>query len=77
MINQENNEIKNVYQRNFRGHIVDTYDITALYNITNPAAIHALKKLLVTGGRDGGKSRKEDYENVIESTQRAMELEGL
>jgi hypothetical protein len=67
----------NVYQRNFKGHLVDTYDITDLYNVTNPAAAHALKKLLVTGGRSGNKTRKQDYLEAIKSIYRAIELEGL
>jgi hypothetical protein len=65
----------NVYQRKFKGHIVDTYDIIHLFNITNPAAAHALKKVLVTGGRGGGKSRKQDFSEAIKSLERAIQLE--
>jgi hypothetical protein len=67
----------NVYQRKFKGYTVDTYDITDLYNVTNPAAAHALKKILVTGGRSGNKTRKQDYLEAIKSIYRAIELEEL
>jgi hypothetical protein len=62
------------YQRVFKGVLIDTYDINTLYSMTNPAAIHALKKILVPGQR-GTKSVVQDYQEAIASLHRAIEIE--
>jgi hypothetical protein len=62
------------YQRVFKGVLIDTYDINTLYSMTNSAAIHALKKVLVPGQR-GTKSVVQDYREAIASLHRAIQIE--
>lgn len=66
---------KNVYAREIKGVVVDAYDILNAYKTNNPAIDHALKKMLVSGGRNGGKSRTQDIKEAIASLNRALELE--
>jgi hypothetical protein len=61
--------------RNDHG-ISDVYDVLVAYDVTNPAIAHAVKKLLCAGKRNGGKSVRQDYQEAIDSIQRAIELEG-
>lgn len=63
------------YHRRIRDEWVDVYDILAAYNTGSAAIDHAIKKLLVPGGRSGGKSRVQDIEEAIWSLQRALEKE--
>jgi hypothetical protein len=55
--------------------IIDVYDVLQAFNVTNPATAHAIKKLLVAGGR-GYKDVQQDLDEAIQSIQRAKELEG-
>lgn len=48
---------------------VDVYRIIDLYDITNPCIQHALKKLLVLGGR-GAKDEAKDVQEVIDTLKR-------
>lgn len=64
------------YTVNIKGTNLDVYDIIAAYKITNPAIQHAVKKLLKPGTR-GHKDLKTDLNDVIQSVERAKELEGL
>lgn len=52
----------------------DVYDILHAFNVTNPALAHAIKKLLVPGGRSGGKDMLQDLEEAKWSVQRAIEM---
>jgi len=61
------------YERKIKGEVIDIYDIIKAYNITNPATAHAVKKLLRNG--DGTKSKKQDFNEAIDSIKRAIELE--
>jgi hypothetical protein len=53
---------------------IDVYDVLQAFNVTNPATAHAIKKLLVAGGR-GYKDVQQDLDEAIQSIQRAKELE--
>jgi len=53
---------------------IDVYRVCELFGVTHPALQHAVKKLLVTGGRSGGKSFERDLRDVIASCQRALEM---
>lgn len=51
--------------------IVDLYDIGTAYNLSHPL-FHALKKILVAGGR-GAKGKQQDLEEAIASIRCAID----
>lgn len=53
---------------------VDVYRILDLYQVKSPAIQHAIKKLLVSGNRGGGKSVEQDYKEAFESIKRALDM---
>jgi hypothetical protein len=53
---------------------VDVYDVLSAFNITCPATQHAIKKLLLPGGR-GAKDKIRDLQEAAVSIQRAIQLE--
>jgi hypothetical protein len=53
--------------------IIDVYDVLQAFDVTNPATAHAIKKLLVAGGR-GYKDVQQDLDEAVLSIQRAKEL---
>ncbi len=53
---------------------VDVYRICTLYNITDPCIQHAIKKLLVAGGRGAGKDIGKDIQESIDSLKRWQEM---
>lgn len=53
---------------------IDFYRICDLYGITNSCVQHALKKLLVLGGRSGGKSFEQDIIDARDSLNRLLEM---
>jgi len=62
------------YKYSYKGIKLDPYRILDIYKITCPAQQHAIKKLLVTGGR-GYKDRQTDIQNAIDTLNRLLELE--
>lgn len=52
---------------------VDVYRVLDLFGVQHPALQHAIKKLLVAGGR-GAKNVQLDVEEVIASCQRFLEM---
>lgn len=66
--------MKNKYKVTIKGAEVDVYDILVAYEIVNPAIQHAVKKLLKAAER-GHKDKKQDYNEAIQSIERAKELE--
>ena len=52
---------------------VDVYDVLTAFNVTNPAAAHAVKKLLCAGLR-GHKGPGTDYTEAADACRRAAEL---
>ena len=52
----------------------DVYDVLVAFNVTCPAAAHAIKKLLCAGLR-GHKNKKEDKQEAINSIRRSLELD--
>lgn len=50
--------------------VVDIYDVLVAFGVTNPAAQHAVKKLLCAGRR-GHKTEREDYLEAAIACQRA------
>lgn len=54
---------------------IDVYRVIELFEVVDPCLQHALKKLLVTGGRDGKKSKEQDVKDVIASCNRWLEMQ--
>lgn len=64
----------NIYARDVsRISKLDPYRLQELYNM-HPAAEHVVKKLLVAGGRTGGKSVDKDIADCIQTLQRWQEM---
>lgn len=53
--------------------VVDVYRILELWGVTDPCLQHAVKKLLVTGGR-GAKPAEVDVKEAIATLQRWLEM---
>ncbi len=67
-------KIDNKYQRECKGVTIDVYDVLVAFNVTNPALQHLVKKALCAGLR-GYKDKAQDMAEILESAQRAVELE--
>lgn len=52
---------------------LDVYDVLILFQVTDPAIQHAVKKLLACGQR-GHKSQLEDLQEARQSIDRAIEI---
>ena len=61
------------YHVECKGVTIDVYDVLKAFNVVNPATQHAIKKLL-KGGERGFKDVNKDYQEAIESIERAIEL---
>lgn len=53
---------------------VDVYRVLALFNVTDPCLQHAVKKLLVAGGRGGGKDISRDIQEAVDTLVRWQEM---
>lgn len=53
---------------------IDVYRVLDLFNVTDPCLSHAVKKLLVAGGR-GHKDISRDVQDVIDSCVRWQEMQ--
>lgn len=53
---------------------VDVYRVLALFAVTDPCLQHAVKKLLVAGGRGGGKDISRDIQEAIDTLARWQEM---
>lgn len=53
---------------------LDVYRVLKLFNVTDPCIAHAVKKLLVAGGRGAGKDIRQDLREAIDSVDRALEM---
>jgi hypothetical protein len=53
---------------------VDVYHVLRLFDVTDPCIAHAVKKLLVPGGRGAGKDAAQDVQEAIDSLKRYQEL---
>lgn len=52
---------------------IDVYRVLELFEVTDPGIQHAIKKLLVAGGR-GVKDQTQDYQEAIDSIKRSIEM---
>ena len=53
---------------------IDVYRVLQLFNVADPCLQHAVKKLLVAGGRGSGKDINRDVQEAIETLQRWQEM---
>lgn len=53
---------------------VDVYRVLLLFNVTDPCIQHAVKKLLVAGGRGAGKDVSRDVQEAVDTLQRWQEM---
>lgn len=53
---------------------VDVYRVLHLFGVTDQCIGHAIKKLLVAGGRGAGKSIEKDVTEAIDSLARWQEM---
>ena len=54
--------------------VIDVYRVLELFNVTDQALGHAIKKLLLAGGRGGGKDFRKDVQEAIDTLQRRIEM---
>jgi len=52
---------------------IDVYRVIALFDVADPCLQHALKKILVAGGR-GSKDEKKDIPAAIDTLNRKLEM---
>lgn len=53
---------------------VDIYRFLELFNVTDQALGHAIKKLVAPGGRGAGKDFRKDVQEAIDTLQRRLEM---
>ena len=53
---------------------IDVYRVIELFEVSDPCIQHAIKKLLVAGGRGAGKSLDKDVKEAIDSLKRYQEM---
>lgn len=54
---------------------IDVYRVLQLFAVNDPCIQHAVKKLLVAGGRGAGKDIKKDIQEAIDSLTRWQEMQ--
>ncbi len=55
---------------------IDVYRVLDLFDVRHSTLQHAIKKLLVSGGRGGGKDAVVDVQEAIDSLDRYLEMVG-
>lgn len=53
---------------------IDIYRFLLLFDVTDPALAHAIKKLVAPGGRGAGKDFRKDVQEAIDTLQRRLEM---
>lgn len=54
---------------------VDVYRVLKLFDVTDPCMQHAVKKILVAGGRGAGKDQTKDIQEAIDTLMRFLEIQ--
>ena len=63
------------YHKDVKGlETIDVYRVLQLFNVTDPCLQHAIKKLLVAGGRGAGKGPERDIQEAIDCLTRSLEI---
>jgi hypothetical protein len=68
-----NKEFSHYYKNVKNLEYIDVYRVLELFNVTDPCIQHAVKKLLVAGGR-GHKGMEKDIREAIVSLNRKLEM---
>jgi hypothetical protein len=63
------------YFKNCPYDAVDVYRVLSMFGVTDQALGHAIKKLLVAGGRGAGKDIKQDIQEAIDTLSRWQEMQ--
>jgi hypothetical protein len=63
------------YYKPVKASHVDIYRILLMYDVTDPCLQHAIKKLLVAGGRKGGKDITRDVDEAMVALQRWQNIQ--
>lgn len=75
MVTQTGNNKHPHYFKRVAGYeYIDVYRVLVLFGVTDPCIQHAVKKLLVSGGRGAGKDATQDISEAIDSLNRAIEM---
>ena len=53
---------------------IDVYRVCELFEVTDSAIAHAVKKLLVAGGRGAGKDMRQDVQEAIDTLLRRQQM---
>lgn len=53
---------------------IDVYRVLKMFDVTDPCLQHAIKKLLVAGGRGAGKDISRDVQEAVDSCNRFLEM---
>lgn len=55
---------------------IDVYRVCDLFGVNDPSGCtqHAIKKLLLPGGRGGGKSVRQDLQEAVDTMQRRLQM---
>lgn len=53
---------------------IDVYRVLEMFAVTDPCIQHAVKKLLVAGGRGAGKDHRKDITEAIDTLQRRVAM---
>lgn len=54
--------------------VIDVYRVLELYDVRSPHLQHAIKKLLVAGGRGAGKNIERDVQEAMDTLSRWFEM---
>jgi hypothetical protein len=54
--------------------MIDVYRVLDLFGVTDQALGHAIKKLLVAGGRGAGKSIEKDVTEAVDTLNRYLQM---
>lgn len=54
---------------------IDVYRVLQLFNVSDQALGHAIKKLLCAGQRGAGKDHRKDIQEAIDTLQRRLEMQ--
>lgn len=53
---------------------IDVYDVLVAFKVTCPARAHAIKKLLCSGLRPGGKTELQDLREAMQAMERSIAI---
>ena len=73
MSDQIKKDYSHYYKDVSRYNHIDVYRVLSIFEVSNPSIQHAIKKLLVAGGR-GSKDVEKDIREAIVSLERCLQM---